>query len=258
MQTAGTPGDVEANFAELDGTAARAADRGADLLITPELFVTGYDVGDVAQWAEQPLADRVGELCRRHGIGILAGMPERVPGGVGNCDTLLDERGEVLVRYAKAHLFGDLDRERFAPGDRLVATAEFRGVRISVLICYDVEFPEAARAAALDGADLIAVPTAQMEPFAFVADTVIPARAWENQVYLAYTNHIGREAGTVYVGRSSIIAPDGSVLQRAVDEPALLVADVDGDVVAEARRANPYLLDRRTDLHPQALPGRPQ
>lgn len=258
VQTAGTPGDIEANLAELDEVAARAADRGADLLITPELFVTGYDVGDLGPQARQPLAARVGELCRRRDIAVLAGIPEELPGGVGNCATLLDESGRVLARHAKAHLFGDLDRDRFVPGDRLVTTVDFRGVRISLLICYDVEFPEAARAAALDGADLIAVPTAQMEPFAFVADTVIPARAWENQVYLAYTNHVGQEAGTVYVGRSSIVAPDGSLLQRADEEPALLVADVDGEVVARARRANPYLLDRRTDLHPQALPGRPQ
>lgn len=258
VQTEGTPGDLEANFAELDDAAARAAEQHADLLITPELFLTGYDVGDVAEWAEQPLAVRVGEISRQRGIGILAGIPEPVPGGIGNCAVLVDERGEVLARYAKSHLFGELDRQRFVAGDQLVVTADFRGVRISLLICYDVEFPAAARAAALAGADLIAVPTAQMEPFAFIADTVIPARAWENQIYVAYTNHIGREAGTVYVGRSSIVAPDGSVLQRAVDEPALLVADVDSEVVAAARAANPYLLDRRTDLYPQALSGRPQ
>ena len=258
VQTAGTPGAPEANLAELDEAAARAAARGAGLLVTPELFVTGYDIGDVEAWADEPLVDRVADVARRHGTGVLAGLPERVGSGVGNCAALVDETGQVRARYTKAHLFGELDRGRFAAGDELVVTTEFHGVRIALLICYDVEFPEAARAAALAGADLLAVPTAQMEPFAFVADVVIPARAWENQIYLAYTNHIGREAGTVYVGRSSIVAPDGSVLQRAVEEPALLVADVDTEVVAEARRANPYLHDRRTDLHPQALPGRPQ
>lgn len=258
MQTAGTPADPEANLAELDEAAARAAAQGSDLLMTPELFVTGYDIGDVEPWAGEPLAARVGEVSRRHGVGILAGLPEKIPGGIGNCAVLVDEHGEVLTRYVKTHLFGELDRERFVAGDRLVVTTDFHGVRIAVLICYDVEFPEATRAAALAGADLIAVPTAQMEPFAFVADVVIPARAWENQVYLAYTNHIGQEAETVYVGRSSVVAPDGSVLRRAVTESALLVVDIDTEVVAEARRANPYLLDRRTDLHPQARPGRPQ
>lgn len=250
LQTGGTPGDAEENLAELDDAARRAAERGVELLLTPELFVTGYDIGERARrWSEQPLAARVGEVCRRRGIGVLAGIPEPVEGGIGNCATLVDERGDVLARHVKAHLFGELDRDRFVPGGRLVTTVDFRGVRIALLICYDVEFPEAARAAAVAGAHLIAVPTAQMTPFAFVADTVVPARAWENQVYLAYANHVGQEAATVYIGRSCVVDPGGAVLARAEQEAALLVADVDTEAVAAAQRRNPYLLDRRTDLY---------
>lgn len=253
LQTAGHPDDAEANLAELDAVARRTVTRGGALLITPELFATGYDIGDrAAWWADRPLLDTAAEIARRHGIGIVLGLPERIGDGVGNCAVLLDEHGDVRARHVKTHLFGELDGGRFRAGDRLVTAVDFHGVRIALLICYDVEFPESVRAAALAGAELIAVPTAQMEPYGHIADTVIPTRAWENQVYVAYANHVGREADTVYVGRSSVVAPDGAPLARAGEQPNLLVADMDTDVVAAARRANPYLTDRRVDLYPSA------
>lgn len=127
---------------------------------------------------------------------------------------------------------------------------EFRGLRIAICICYDVEFPETVRAAALDGAHLVAVPTAQMTPFSFVAEQLIRTRAWENQVYLAYVNHDGAEATLTYVGRSSIVGPDATVLDAVEHGDALIDASVDPAVVAAAQAANPYLADRRRDLYP--------
>jgi len=112
-----------------------------------------------------------------------------------------------------------------------------------------VEFPENARLAALAGAHLIAVPTAQMQPFEFVADTLVRARAWENQVYVAYANHEGVEGDTTYVGRSSIVAPDGSVIDRREGGTGLLWADVDPEQVHRGQRANPYLADLRPSLY---------
>jgi predicted amidohydrolase len=127
--------------------------------------------------------------------------------------------------------------------------AELHGVQVAVLICYDVEFPETVRAAAERGAHLVAVPTAQMTPFEFVAEQVVRARAWENQVYLAYINHDGRERTLEYVGRSSIVAPSGDVLAGAGHGDQLLLATIDTDVVGRARAQNPYLADRRLDLY---------
>ncbi|WP_031470263.1 carbon-nitrogen hydrolase family protein [Sciscionella sediminilitoris] len=250
LQTAGSPGDPEANLAELDECAARAAGSGADLLVTPELFLTGYDIGDaVAELAEQPLIERAAEIARRRGIGLLAGAPLRTEQGITNAAVLLDEDGKTLAVHHKAQLFGELDRKLFVEGTEPVTIAEFHGMPIAILICYDVEFPEAVRAAALAGAKLIAVPTAQMEPFAFVAETVIPARAWENQVYVCYANHTGSERDTVYVGRSSIVAPDGEKLACAGTRPALLLAELDPERVDRAQLENPYLTDLRRDLY---------
>jgi len=250
LQAAGVPGDVEANCAQLRAAAAEAAAAGARLLITPELYLTGYDIGDqVRELARLDLTGAVRQIAREAGLAILAGLPEPAGERLYNTAILVGGRGEELLRYRKTHLFGDLDRRYFVPGDDLVAVAELHGVRMAVLICYDVEFPETVRAAAERGADLIAVPTAQMTPFEFVAEQVVRTRAWENQVYLAYVNHDGRERTLEYVGRSSIVAPSGDVLAGAGHGDQLLLATIDTEVVARARAQNPYLNDRRSDLY---------
>lgn len=253
LQHPGCSGDVGANLTVLAEAASRARARGAELLITPEMFVTGYNIGDqVAALADPGLVDRVSQIATDCGIAIVAGLPEPLPGGgVANSAVFVDDSGAEVTRYRKTHLFADLDRGLFVPGDVLGKPVAYHGVQISLLICYDVEFPETVRAAALAGADLVVVPTAQMEPYAFIAETVIPVRAWENQVYVAYVNRTGEEGDLRYVGRSSIAAPSGEVLSALLpDEPeGLVLATIDPDVVAQARLANPYLDDLRPDLY---------
>ncbi|GAB3557015.1 carbon-nitrogen hydrolase family protein [Spelaeicoccus albus] len=249
LQTPGTPGDVEANLAELDSAAGEAAAAGARLLITPEMFVTGYDIGDGVRETDG-LTQRVAEIARQRAVGVLAGLPARRPGGIANSAVFVKPDGTVAAEYDKTHLFASLDKTRFAAGDRLTTIVDFDGVGIGVLICYDVEFPEAARALAMAGAQLIAVPTANMVPFDFICTSVIPVRAWENQTYVAYINHSGSERDTVYAGQSSIVGPDGVPLAAAAsDGRTLLVADIDTDIVQRARADNPYLTDRRPDLY---------
>ena len=254
LQHPGHPGDVAANLAVVAAAAREARDRGAELLVTPEMFVTGYNIGaQVAELAGRPLVAEVARVAADAGIAVVAGLPERlVDGTVANTAVLVDETGAELTRYRKTHLFSELDRELFVPGTDLGAPVDYRGVRLSLLICYDVEFPEPVRAAARQGAHVVVVPTAQMEPFAFVAETLIPVRAWENQVYVAYVNRSGAESDLRYVGRSSIAAPSGEVLDAvpAGQSTGLLLATVDTDVVARAQRLNPYLDDLRLDLYP--------
>lgn len=259
LQSAGVLGDVAANLAELDERAAEAAGAGAGLLLTPEMFLTGYELGaqrtaEMADRTAGELVPAVAEVARRHGIALLVGMPERADGQVVNSAVLVSADGEVLGHHVKTHLFGPDERDAFVPGDRPVSLFDVGGVKVAVLICYDVEFPEAVRAAAAAGAHLVAVPTAQMEPFSFIADVIIRARAWENQIYVAYANHCGREVDLAFVGLSSIVAPSGRVLAAAppgdVTSSSLLLADVDTAAVEAGRRDNPYLVDRRLDIHP--------
>jgi len=95
----------------------------------------------------------------------------------------------------------------------------------------------------------VAVPTALMQPFDIVARTIVPARAYENQVYLAYADRCGREGDLVYCGLSCVVAPDGSDVARAGRAEELLVADIDPRRLAESRQLNTHLRDRRPALY---------
>ena len=258
LQTAGTPGDVEANLAALHEAAARAAADGAELLVTPEMFLTGYDLGAdtaarIRALARGGLLERVRACAREHGLALVVGMPDLVTvDGAERCfnaAVVVGSDGEVLATHRKSHLFGPLDRAVYSAGDELVTLVRVRDLRIAVLVCYDVEFPETVRAAALAGADLVVVPTALMVPHALIAEQLVRVRAWENQVHVAYVNHDGREEALEYVGRSSVVGPGGEVLACAVHGEALLRARVDPAHVRRQQRENPYLVDRRADLY---------
>lgn len=112
-----------------------------------------------------------------------------------------------------------------------------------------MEFPENVRAHALAGTDLLLVPTAQMHPFQFVAESVIPVRAFENQMYVAYVNRVGPEGEFEFVGLSCLAGPDGVVRTRAGRGEELVRADVDPAFLKESRADNPYLHDRRPELY---------
>ncbi len=105
------------------------------------------------------------------------------------------------------------------------------------------------RALALAGADLVAVPTALMRPYEVVARTVVPARAYENQVYVAYANRSGREAELAYCGESCVVGPDGVDLARAGSGDELLLAEIDPARLASSRADNTHLGDRRPELY---------
>lgn len=258
LQATGTTGDVAANLALLASAAREATARGADLLVTPEMFVSGYNmsVSELDAVTTPDLASRVADIARAEGIAIVAGMPDRLPTGIANTAVFVDSDGTELARYRKTHLFGALDRRLFVAGDTLPLPIAFRGLQVSLLVCYDVEFPETVRGAALAGADLLIVPTAQMEPYEFIAEQLVRVRAWENQVYVAYIDRAGAEGDLRYVGRSSIIAPSGEVLDSrgGTDDEGLVLAVIDAGVIKTARERNPYLSDRRPGLYRPHLP----
>lgn len=242
------PLDVEGNLVRLRAALGRAAERGADVLVVPEMFTTGYDIPRqdahrLAEPSDGPTAQRIAELTTQTGVAVAYGYPERVTDGtVYNAAQLIAD-GQVVLRHRKMHLFEDLDRTRFATGNEPPAVADFRGHRVALLICYDVEFPESVRAAAALGAQVVLVPTANMAGYEIVSRTLVPARAYENGVHVAYANYCGSEGDQDYAGLSVVCGPGGAVdaLPAAVED--LLVAEV-----RDVEGLPPYLTDRRADL----------
>ncbi|MDJ0360562.1 carbon-nitrogen hydrolase family protein [Rhodococcus sp. H29-C3] len=248
-------GDVEANLAAISRAAIAAADAGASMLVTPEMSTTGYDVGRLveerAEAADGPIFDAVVEIARSSGLVVVYGFPERSEGGIYNSVQVVGSDGTIVSRYRKTHLFGELDRGHFVPGDELVVQFHFGGLTCGLLTCYDVEFPEAVRAHADAGTEWLIVPTGLMHPFDMVATHVVPTRAYESQLFVTYVNRCGIEGDLHYCGLTCAIAPDGSELGRAGRGEALLTVDIDPGVRAMSREINTHLGDRRHDLYPQ-------
>ncbi len=255
------PGSVAEMLDAMARAAARAAEAGASLLILPELFLTGYHIGAarlraLAQPVDGPAAQAAAAIAQRHGVALLYGYPELAADGrVFNSAVLIERDGARRANFRKLHLFGAIDGAVYTHGDDPAVMAEIDGMKLGILICYDVEFPELVRGLALRGADLIAVPTAQMQPYEFVPRALVPARAYENSVFVAYANRCGTENELIYTGESCIVGPDGADLARAGIGEALITAELDPALLAKARAQNTYLADRRPALYGALVAG---
>jgi 5-aminopentanamidase len=251
-QGPGLINNVEGAFALMAAKASEAKAAGADLLLLPEMYLSGYNIGPEA--ALRHAVDQAGlapgqKIAKTNNIALAFGYPELVGNQVANAAVLIGPGGEILLNYRKTHLFGDLDRDMFkAVGDSFALT-ELNGYKIALLICYDIEFPEPARILALAGADILLIPTAQMEPYTQVAKLLIPTRAYENQLYVAYANHSGSDDGLNYVGLSSICGPDGAILAAAGKGEELIYATADKSHHAAVREIDPLIHDRRPELY---------
>jgi predicted amidohydrolase len=244
------PLDVEGNLRRLDAICAQAAERQVEVLVTPEMFTSGYGLtpGQVVRLAEAaggPTEAAVARIARRHRLAIAYGHPERAAADrTYNAATLVGPDGAVRGRHRKVHLFGEADRRLFAPGAAPPAAFDVDGARAGLLICYDVEFPEAVRRLAVDGARTVLVPTANMTGYEEVQQFLVRARACENGCGIVYANYCGADEAFAYNGLSVICGPGGEVLAQAgPQDEELIVADL------PRASACTYLADRRPDVY---------
>ncbi|MEV5510281.1 carbon-nitrogen hydrolase family protein [Streptomyces orinoci] len=254
----GVPASTDETLSALETAARRAAAGGARLLLTNELYLTGYALGeevrDRAEAADGPSARAVARIAAEHGLAICYGYPERAGERLFNSSALIGPSGEPLACYRKTHLFGAYETAHFTPGEAAVVQAELDGLRLGLLTCYDVEFPEPVRAHALAGTEVLLVPTALMRPYEIVPHTIVPARAWESQLYIAYANRCGPEGDFTFAGLSCLAAPDGTVRARAsADRSDLILGDIDPQLLRASRAENTYLTDRRPELYTSLL-----
>lgn len=219
-----------------------------DLVVLPELFQCGYNIGvrvaELAEPQDGEFAGHIAGLARQFDTAILYGYAESKDGNFYNSAQCIDRTGKRIGNHRKLLLPPGFESNHFTPGDAC-ATFKLGAFTVAILVCYDVEFPENTRQAARQGADLIAVPTALAAQWDVVAEKLVPARAFENGVFLCYANYSGRENGIRYFGGSCIIGPDGRDLARAGTRPELAAAQIDRSAVEAARERLPYLVDRK-------------
>lgn len=249
--------DVAANVRRTLGLLDEAAGRGADWLVLPELFLSGYQleqVGAVALDAGSRSIEQIVTHAGRLGIGVQVGFAESSDSVVYDSVLTVPASGERTI-YRKTHLFGR-EPEAYGRGMELPVVVAGETV-VAPLICYDLEFPEPARLAAGRGAQIILVSTANMLPYDEQQVLYGRARALENRAFVAVANRVGEESGYDFCGTSLVTDPFGRVIVQANDhDEVMLIADCDLTLIAEARGHGDYLADRRTDLCPVVVPDR--
>ncbi len=239
--------------------ATQAVREGAQLIVFPECALTGYcfesrkEAMAVAEPANGESTQQLVQFCAQHRVWMVVGTLEQDNDRLYNAALLIGPNGLRGV-YRKVHL-PCLGVDRFVDaGDRPFQVYDTPVGRLGLHICYDAAFPEAARVMALDGADILCLPTNWPEGARPIAEIVPRARALENRVYYVAANRVGEEGGFTFIGMSQIVAPSGATLAVAPQPvETLLLAEVD---LKEARRKRlvfipgRYEVDRLADRRP--------
>lgn len=255
--------DRAENVARAAALVEEAVDRGATVVVMPEIFSAPFVTGEVDldyfQWAEPllegPTNSVMAELSAARGITIVSSVFEAGPtAGVYFNTAVTFHHGAPTHVYRKSHLpFSNSFPEKFyfRPGDQPPSAVTVGDVCLGTIICYERHFPELGRLVALAGGTVMAVPVAcASAPTRDVFQVELRAQAIFNELFVVCANRVGIESGKNYYGTSAIYGPDGAILAQATtDRAEVIVAEVDLAAVAERRHVLPFLRDRRPDLY---------
>jgi predicted amidohydrolase len=250
----------QANLAKMQQTAEKAKQQGADLLIFPELSLTGYVIRDqiyeLAEVIPGPAVRRIEQIAKDSGLHIIFGMPElseKTRATVFNTAVLVGPEG-FIGKYRKMYLPTHSvfeEKRHFRPGYQAAAFDTEIG-KIGLCICYDVFFPEVARLTRLQGAQLIVCISASPAVRRSYFEILTAARALENTAFFAYVNLVGVEDGLQFWGGSRLISPNGDITAKArYDEEDFVLCDVNFGDIRAAETFIPTLRDLRPELFDQ-------
>jgi predicted amidohydrolase len=215
------PGELELNQETARAAVAELAARGADLVVLPEMWLTGYDPGHLAEHSgraaeplDGPLVARLRSWAREQSVMLCAGtIPELDGSDVYNTAVLIDADGELLTAHRKVHLYRPGGEHlAFAAGSSLRVVETSRLGPVGVLVCFDGDFCESARTLALAGAGLVILPSAYETAAERWWDLLYPAQALGNAQWWVMANQCGDNGSIEFLGGSRVIAPDGEIV----------------------------------------------
>ena len=249
-------GRPEENCQAAQSLATRPVAQGADLLVLPELWATGYDLGCAREYTfplDKGHFALMAELAEVHGLYVAGTALEVNPDGrPSNTAALYGPDGNCVGAYRKVHLWAPLGEvEMMTPGDTL-PVCDLPSGRVAMAFCYDLRFPELWRCLADSGAQLILIPAEWPALRVEHWQLLLRARAVENQLFVAGCNRAGADADGEFGGHSAVVDPWARVVVEGDSEPGLFVATIQMDKVTRARQMLPFLADRR----PEAYGGR--
>ncbi|MBP5291625.1 MAG: carbon-nitrogen family hydrolase [Lachnospiraceae bacterium] len=243
------------NFKKAGILVSQAADDGADVVLLPETWNTGFfpreNLNELADKDGERTKAVFSDLARKKSVNIVAGSVANCKdGSVYNTAYVFDRQGECVAEYDKTHLFSPMDEDKFFTKGDHTCTFVLDGVRCALIICYDVRFPELTRTMTVKGVDILFM--VSQWPLVRVPhlDALTKARAIENQMFVACCNSAGKAGETVYGGNSSITDPWGNVIAHAVgSEQEIISANCDMGILKDIRNSINVFRDRRPELY---------
>ncbi|WP_085506026.1 carbon-nitrogen family hydrolase [Thalassobacillus devorans] len=250
------PGDPEANRIKVKELIQKEVEENnPDTIILPEMWTTAYTLPELDEYADvdgEPTIPFIKGLARQHEVNIVAGsIANKKEGGIYNSAYVIDSNGEEVYNYDKVHLVPMLKEEKFlAGGQKPAEVFELDGLKMGLIICYDLRFPELIRSLALEGAQVLIIvaewPLARRDHWR----TLQMARAIENQMYVCSSNRIGSYDGVDFAGTSMVINPWGDVLaEGSVEEVESLSLELDLERVKSVRKEVPIFTSRVPHLY---------
>ena len=245
-----TLGCVEENLSKARAAISRAAAKGVQLAVLPEMWSAGYDYKRLAKHAaETPRV--IEEVCRlsfEHKMVVVGSLPEAEDGKIFNTAYVVDN-GEILDKYRKLHMFSTMGEDRFlSPGDRSLVVSTSVG-RLGIAICYDLRFPELFRKMALEGAEIICLPAEWPKPRQEHWRTLLRARAMENQLFVIATNCCGIQGQLDFFGMSLLLSARGEVLAEGGETDVELIATFELQEMIDYREQIRCYDDRRPEIY---------
>jgi omega-amidase len=245
-------GDVGRNFRRMQDWAEEAARRGSHLVVFPELWSTGYaleEAKELASALNSGMFTQVTTVATQNKIAIVGSILEKRGVEVANSAGFFAPNGRVMGVYRKIHLFRLFEEDKWLSPGSAPLSIDLPWGETALAICYDLRFPELFRHYAVNGAKMIILPAEW--PLARVEHwrALLIARAIENQCYIVAANAAGETGDTVFAGHSMIVDPWGRIVIEGGEDPMMLTAEIDLDLVDEVRERIPVFEDRRPDLY---------
>ncbi len=245
----GQPGE---NLEKVRAMTTEARLRGSELAVFPELWSTGYDLERVDQYAtpvDQGTFAETAALARENSLYVLGSLLERSDRGYRNTSVIFSPEGRLVGQYSKVHLFKPMGEDTYLVGGEEAPLFNLPWGRSALAICYDLRFPELFRKYALGGARVVFLVAEWPLPRLGHWLTLLQARAIENQFFVVACNRVGDSGEWSFFGHSGVYDPSGELIAGAADEETLVTADLDLDLVDQARQAVTILEDRREDVY---------
>ncbi len=246
-------GKPEENFGAAKEWIRRASEDSPDVVILPEMWNTGYSLGniqDIADAGGSRVREEIAPLAKKYDCNIVAGSVANLENAkVYNSMYVFDRAGKEQARYDKMHLFQLMDEHLYLAGGEKISTFSLDSQLCGGVICYDIRFPELIRTLALKGIRVLFVSAEWPHPRLAHWRTLLISRAIENQMFVVACNRVGVEGKATFFGHSMVIDPWGEILGELGEEEGLLSVEIDPPQVETIRKKIPVFADRRPELY---------